>query len=170
MQYAEKLFQKGSVEAMSTSKYDQSGATPAITSTKIFKKGFFKQYGILFGLVPLLFLFVWLAFASPETRTASLVTAGACVLLSLIPFFQVGALKVEPNKLTIETFFEEKQLSAGEIKEIKMQSVRGRYGRVTHFVNIIPVKGKNYPVGKFNDRPEIIYEFLMNWWNNYRNQ
>jgi hypothetical protein len=169
MQYAEQLFRKGSVDVMSTTKYHQSGATPAI-STKIFKKGFFKQYGILFALIPFLFLLVWLAFASPETRTASLVSAGACALLSLIPFFQVGALKVEPNKLTIETFFEEKQLSAREIKEIKMQSVRGRYGRVTHFVNIIPVKGKNYPIGKFNDRPEIIHEFLMNWWNNYRNQ
>jgi hypothetical protein len=102
MQYAEQLFRKGSVDVMSTTKYHQSGATPAI-STKIFKKGFFKQYGILFALIPFLFLLVWLAFASPETQTASLVSAGACALLSLIPFFQVGALKVEPNKLTIET-------------------------------------------------------------------
>jgi hypothetical protein len=155
---------------MSTTNYHQSEATPANSTTRIFRKSFFKQYGILFALVPCFFLFVWLAFASPETRIAFLVTAGACVLLSLIPFLQVGALKVEPNKLTIESFFEEKQLSAQEIKEIKMQSVRGRYGRVTEFVNIIPVKGKNYPIGKFNDRPEIIHEFLMNWWNKYRNQ
>ena len=136
--------------------------------TKVFKKGFFRQYGILFGLIPFLFLFVWLAIASPEARTASIVTGVVCALLCLIPFFQVGAVKVEPNKLTIETFFEEKQLTAQEIKEIKMQSVRGRYGRVTNFVNIIPVKGKNYPVGKFEDRPEVIYEILMSWWNTYR--
>ena len=153
---------------MSSTQYDRSMSASTFSGTKIFKKGFLKQYGILFALIPFLFLFVWLAIASPETRTASLITAGACVLLSLIPFFQVGSVKVEPNKLTIETFFEEKQLTAQEIREIKMQTVHGRYGRVTHIVNIIPVKGKNYPIGKFHDRAEVIYEFLMNWWNTYR--
>ena len=153
---------------MSSTQYDQSMPAPTFSGTKVFKKSFLKQYGILFALIPFLFLFVWLAFASPEMRTASLITGGACALLSLIPFFQVGSVKVEPNKLTVETFFEEKQLTAQEIKEIKMQTVHGRYGRVTHIVNIIPVRGKNYPIGKFNDRAEVIYEFLMNWWNTYR--
>lgn len=153
---------------MSSTQYDRSMPASTFGGTKIFQKGFFKQYGILFGLIPFLFLFVWLAIASPETRTASLITAGACVLLSLIPFFQVGSVKVEPNKLTIETFFEEKQMTAQEVKEIKMQTVHGRYGRVTHIVNIIPIKGKNYPIGKFNERAEVIYEILMNWWNTYR--
>jgi hypothetical protein len=152
---------------MSSTQSIQS-SVPAPVRTKIFRKGFFKQYGILFALIPFLFLFVWLAFASPEARTASLITGGACALLSLIPFFQVGSVRVEPNKLTIETFFEEKQLTAQEIKEIKMQTIKGRYGRVTHIVNIIPIKGKNYPIGKFNDRAEVIYDFLMKWWNTYR--
>jgi hypothetical protein len=34
MQYAQKSFQKGSVDAMATTKYHQSGATPAISGTK----------------------------------------------------------------------------------------------------------------------------------------
>ena len=116
---------------MSTTNYHQSKVTSISSNTKVFKKSFFKQYGTLFVLIPLFFILIWAAFAGTENRTAFLVTAGTCVLLSLIPFFQVGVLKVEPNKLTIETFFEEKVLSAQEIKEIKMQSVRGRYGRVT---------------------------------------
>jgi hypothetical protein len=147
-----------------------SQSAPGFTGTKIFKKGLFRQYGILFALIPFLFLFVWLAIASPEARTASIVTGVVCALLCLIPFFQVGAVKVEPNKLTIETFFEEKHLTAQEIKEIKMQSVRGRYGRVTNLVNIVPIKGKNYPVGKFSDNTDVIYETLMSWWNTYRTQ
>jgi hypothetical protein len=77
---------------------------------------------------------------------------------------------VEPNKLTVQTFFEEKELSAHQIKEIKMQSVHGRYGRVTNFVNIIPVEGKKYPVSGFSEGEEIIYGFLMNWWNRYQNR
>ena len=136
---------------------------------KTFKKGFIKQFGILFVLIPFFFLLVWLGLAEAEARTASFVSAGACILLSLIPFFQVGSVKVEPNKLTIETFFEEKVFTASQIKEIKMSSVRGRYGRVTNFVNILPVEGKNYPVGKFIENEKVIYDFLINWWNTYKN-
>ena len=91
------------------------------------------------------------------------------MLVMIIPLFQVSTVKVEPNKLTIETFFEQKELAARQIKEIKMQSVRGRYGRVTNLVNIIPVEGKNYPLGGFSDGDEIIYGILMNWWNTFRN-
>ncbi len=88
----------------------------------------------------------------------------------IVPFFQVSAIKVEPNKLIIETFFEEKELSARQIKEIKMQSVQGRYGRITNFVNIIPLEGKKYPLAGFSDGDEIIYGFLMNWWNQYQSR
>lgn len=144
---------------------------PSFTETKTFKKSFFKQYGLLFALIPMCLLFGWLGLAaSAETRTAFLVTAGFCALLMLIPFFQVSAVKVEPNKLTVQTFFEEKEFSAHQIKEIKMQSVHGRYGRVTNFVNILPVEGKNYPLSGFSEGEEILYGFLVNWWNTYQNR
>jgi hypothetical protein len=121
-------------------------------------------------MVPLALLILWLGLADPELKTASFISAAFCILVMIIPFFQVSAIKVEPNKLTLETFFEEKELSAHQIKEIKMQSVRGRYGRVTNFVNIIPVEGKKYPLGGFSDGEEILYGFLMNWWNTYQSR
>lgn len=155
---------------VSPSTAGQAMTAPAFTETHTFQKGFLKQYGLLFVLVPLFLLFVWLSFASAETRTAFLVTAGACVLLMLIPFFQVNGIKVEPNKLTIQSFFEEKELSAAQVKEIKMQAVRGRYGRVTNFVNIIPVEGKKYALVGFAEGEEILYGFLMNWWNTYQHR
>jgi hypothetical protein len=77
---------------------------------------------------------------------------------------------VEPNKLTIETFFEQKELSARQVKEIKMQAVRGRYGRVTNFVYIIPIEGKKYPLSGFSEGEEMIYGYLMNWWNTYKDR
>jgi hypothetical protein len=61
--------------------------SPAFTGTKTFKKSFIKQYGLLFALIPMCLLFVWLAFAAADTRTAFLVTAAFCALLMLIPFF-----------------------------------------------------------------------------------
>jgi hypothetical protein len=143
---------------------------PAFTDTKTFQKSFIRVYGLLFVLIPLLFMFVWLAFASPEARTASIVTAVVCVLLMLIPFLQVNSVKVEPNKLTIETFFEQKELAAQQVKEIKIQAVHGRYGRVTNFVHIVPVQGKKYPLGGFSEGEEIIYGYLLNWWNTYKDR
>ena len=148
-------------------------ANPVISTSsgaRTFKKGYIKQYGILFVLVPFTFLFVWLALVSPEARTASLICVVVCILFCIIPFVQVGSLKVESDKLTIETFLEEKVVSAKQVKEIKMKSVRGRYGRVTNFVNIVLAEGKNYPVSGFVDGDEFIYGFLTNWWENYRNQ
>ena len=121
-------------------------------------------------MIPVLLLMVWLGMASPELRTASFISAGFCLLVMIIPFFQVSAVKLEPNKLTIENFFEEKEFSARQIKEIKMQSVTGRYGRVTNFVNVIPAEGKKYPISGFQEGDELVYGFLMNWWNQYQNR
>jgi hypothetical protein len=148
----------------------QSIPVPGTIEPKTFQKSFIRMYGILLVLVPALFLFIWLAFASPESRTAAIVVAVVCVLLMLIPFLQVSSIKVDQNKLTIETFFEQKELSAAQIKEIKMEAVRGRYGRVTNFVQIVPVEGKKYPLGGFSEGEEIIYGYLMNWWNTYQNR
>jgi hypothetical protein len=141
----------------------------AFTETRTFQKSFIKQYGLLLVLVPFFFLLVWLAITSAEARTASIISAVVCVLFMLIPFLQVGSIKVEPNKLTIETFFEQKELTANQIKEIKMQAIQGRYGRVTNFVHIVPVEGKKYPLGGFSEGEEVIYGYLMNWWSAYRN-
>jgi hypothetical protein len=84
--------------------------------------------------------------------------------------FQINAIKVEPNKLTVQTLFGEKDFSAREIREIKMQSVRRRYGNVTTYVVVTSLEGKKYSLMGFSDGTEIIYGFLTNWWNAYRNR
>ena len=162
-------------DQLSPASYGSSVPAFALTGTKTFHKSFFKQYSMIFvGIFFCLFL-VLLLFSMDVnwdffTIVGVLLSVIFGALLIIGPFFQVSAIKVEPNKLTIQTFFEEKEFSARQIKEIKMQSVRGRYGRVTNFVNIIPVEGKKYPVGGFADGEEIIYGFLMNWWNAYQNK
>jgi hypothetical protein len=156
------------VEQSPSVRGSQASSVPLSGEPKIFQKSILRVYGILFILVPLIFLFVWLALASPDSRTAFLVVSAASVLLMLIPFLQVNSIKVEPNKLTVETFFEQKEFSARQIREIKMQAVTGRYGRVTNFVHIVPVEGKKYPLGGFPEGEEMIYGYLMNWWNMYQ--
>lgn len=137
---------------------------------RTFNKSFLKQYGILFIVVPFFFFAIWTAMTEPTNRVGALLAAAFCGIMMFLPFFQVSSLKVEPDKLTIETLFEEKVLTAREVREIKMQSVRGRYGRVTNYVNIILVTGRNYPLQGFSDGDEIIYGTLLNWWETYRDQ
>jgi hypothetical protein len=143
---------------------------PSFKGSRTFRKNFFRQYSILFIAIPFCFFAVWTAITSAENRVGALIAAGLCGIMLLIPFFQVSSVKVEADRLIIETTFEEKVLQAKEIREIKMDSVRGRYGRVTNFVNIIPANGKNYPLHGFSDGDEIIYGILSNWWNAHRNR
>jgi hypothetical protein len=145
-------------------------STPAFSGTKIFRKSFFRQYIITFTAFFFCLLFGWGGFSEPEGRTMFFLLAGVCVLFMILPLFQVNTVKVEPNRITIETLFEQKVHSARQIKEIKMQAIRGRYGKVTNILNITPVEGRNYPLQGFSDGDEFIYGFLMNWWNAYRSR
>ena len=137
---------------------------------RTFGKSFLRQYGILFIVVPFFLFAIWTAMTEPANRAGALIATVFCGIMMFLPFFQVSSIKVEPDKLTIETLFEEKVLRAREVKEIKLQSVRGRYGRVTNYVNIILVSGRNYALHGFSDGDEIIYGTLLNWWESYRSQ
>ncbi|NWG07181.1 MAG: tetratricopeptide repeat protein [Chloroflexi bacterium] len=150
--------------------YDIPSAAPSFSGTRTFKKNFFKQYGILFLVIPFCLVALWTIYAEPEHRIGAILAAIFCLIIMILPFFQVGLVKVEPNKLSIESFFEQKEFSGRDIREIKMQSVRGRYGRVTNYVDIVTVAGKNYPVQGFSDGDEIIYGILHQWWEAYRNR
>ena len=150
--------------------YETPAAAPLFKGARTFRKNFFKQYGILFIVVPFCFFAAWTAYADPQNRIGALIALAFCAIMTLLPFLQVGSVRVEPNKLTVETFIEQKEFAAKEIREIKMQSVRGRYGRVTNYVNIVTASGKNYPMQGFSDGDEIIYGILHQWWESYRNR
>jgi hypothetical protein len=163
----------GSASENSTSPsmgHDIPAATPSFSGVRTFKKNFFKQYGILLFVIPLCFFAAWTAYSEPEYRIGAILSAVFCLVMMILPFFQIGLVKVEPNKLTVESFIEQKAFSAHEIKEIKMASVRGRRGRITNYVNILTAQGKNYPVQGFSDGDEIIYGILHQWWESYRNR
>ena len=147
-----------------------SSSHSSLNETRIFSKGLLKQYGTSFILIPFSFFAIWIAMTELQHRSGALIVAVICGILMVLPLFQVSSIKVEPDQLTIETLFEEKVLRAREIKEIKRQSVRGRYGRVSHFVNITLVTGQKYPVQGFSEGDEIIYGTLLSWWEFYQDE
>lgn len=140
-------------------------SVPAFKGKKTFKKGFFKQYGSLLVFIPALMYAAYVLLTQPQNRIGAGISTVVCLILIILPFLQVSSVKLEPDKLTVESIFEEKVLSPKDIREIKMQSVRGRYGRVTNYVNVVTAQGKNYPLQGFSEGEEIIYGTLMNWWN-----
>ena len=147
-----------------------AAVTPAFKGAKTFKKSIFRQYGSYLLVIPLCLAAAYSAYAEPQYRIGASIAVIFCLGMLVLPLFQVSAVRVEAKKLTVETLFEEKAFSANEIRQIKMDTVRGRYGRATNFVNILPVKGKNYPLEGFSDGDEIIYGILANWWNAHRNE
>lgn len=150
--------------------YGNLGLSPAFIGTRTFKRRFLTQYAMSFLLIPVCMLVVWSLVAEPQYRIGASIFGVSCAILMILPFFQVSVIKVEPDRLTVETFMEQKEFSARQIKEIKMQSVRGRYGRAASFVNIVPVTGRNYSLQGFPDGDEIIFGTLVNWWETYRDQ
>jgi hypothetical protein len=143
-------------------------AAPAFTGTKVFSKSWLRQFGSYFLTVPLFVVSVMAVFTDKENMIVALIMGAVFLFMMITPFFAVSAVKIEGNKITIESFLEEKELTASQIKEIKMKSVRSR-STVHHFV-VISADKKNYSLGGFSEGAEIIYGFLLNWWNAYRNQ
>jgi hypothetical protein len=152
-----------------------SASTPAFSGTKTFKKGFVGQYIVVFiGVFLCLSLMVIATVVDANWDIATILGVGLVAAfgaaLIIAPFFSVHTIKLEPNKLTLSTSFADKEVSARQIQEIKIKQIHGRYGQVRNVVNIHTVEGKIYALGGFATGEEIIYGFLMNWWNSYRNR
>jgi hypothetical protein len=151
----------------------QAAAAPAFTGTKTFEKSFFRQYGWTFGGIFFCLAVIWMV-ASVDvhwdlfTGIGILLVVAMGALMILVPFFSVSAIKLEPSKLTLSSFFGEKEYSAHQIQEIKIESIHYRRGQ-KNFVQISFSDGKPCGVDGFADGPEVIYGYLMNWWNAYRN-
>jgi disulfide bond formation protein DsbB len=160
----------GQGNQIASNSYSGAVSAPAFTGTKLFKKSALMQYGGFLLYIPLCLISFWTVLTDPENQIVALLVGIACVVMMVLSIFQVNGVKVEPNKLTVQTLFGEKDFSAREIREIKMQSVRRRYGNVTTYVMVISMEGKKYSLMGFSEGTEIIYGFLTNWWNAYRNR
>ena len=162
-------FDSSSNDRSSVGYADASPAAPSFKGTKTFSKSLIKQYGSLLVFIPALMYSAYTLFTQPQYRFGAGISTVVCLILIVLPFLQISSVKLQPNKLTVESIFEEKVFSPKDIREIKMESVRGRYGRVTNYVNIVTTQGKNYPLQGFSEGEEIIYGILMNWWSAHDN-
>lgn len=145
-----------------------SNLTSGFAETRIFKRNFFAQYGAPLLMLPICLVGAWAAITMTDKFVG--ISIGLVGLFFMaVSLFATNQIKVEPNKLTTESFFNQKELTAKQIKEINMQTVRGRRGVATNFIKIQPIEGSAISLAGFPEGDEILYGILMNWWNTYRN-
>jgi hypothetical protein len=144
-------------------------AGTAFTGTTIFKKSFFAQYGVMLLMLPLCIVGPLLIFANNDMFSG--IGVGLIGLFFMtMSLFNINHVKVEPNKLTTESFFGEKNYTAKQIKEISMKSVRSRRGVASNFIHIQPIEGGAISLAGFSEGDEVLYGFLTNWWDTYKNK
>ena len=142
---------------------------PRYTGVKTFSKNFIGQYGVLLLMLPFCIigpLFIYLR--SDWFVGISFGLIGLFFMVSSL--FNVNQVTLDSNKLKTESFFQQKDYTANQIKEISMKTVRSRRGIATNFVNIQPVEGNAISMAGFPEGDEIIYATLMEWWNTYKNE
>jgi len=141
---------------------------PIFSGIKTFKKSFMAQYGSYFLVVPLFLVSAGFIYAAPEYKVGASIVVLFCLLLICRPFFQVSQVKVEPDILTIETFFGEKKYSTQQIKNIDMKTIRSRGGQASKSIHFQPSKGSAITLAGFAEGDEVLYGFLTNWWGVYK--
>jgi hypothetical protein len=143
----------------------------SFAGTKTYKKSLLMQYsGILIG-IPLLFFSVFAILKGfSEIFFVGIFLGPYSIYLIFQPFFHAYEIKIEPNLLTFEMFFEQKEFPASQIEKIWIKTVRGRYGSAFHYVMVKPLHGRVISLRGFGVGEEVLYGNLMNWWNSHQNK
>jgi len=136
------------------------------TGAKAFQKSFPVKYGALFLLIPASLLFLGAVF------TALFLPA---ILIGIFLFFfwrmtlfAPYMISVEENRLFTQSFLKKQNLTAQQIKNIRLISLRNRHGVAKNFIQIEPLEGKAFRLSKFPEGNEMMYGFLKNWWGAYQ--
>ena len=163
------LFNLAAVPASSGGASGNSSSTISFTGTKTFQKNLFAQYGAFLLLTPLCLFAIW-AVVSEKQYFVGIGVALVALFFMAMALFAVNAVKVESNKLTTQSLFGEKEFTTRQIKNITMKTVRSRHGVATNFIHVELVEGSAFSLSGFSEGNEVMYGFLMNWWNTYGNK
>jgi hypothetical protein len=138
----------------------------SFTETKVYKKSLLMQYGgIVLGIPLLIFSALAVLNGYSEYFFVGIFLGAYSIFLIFQPFFSVTKIRIEPNRLVFEMFFDEKDFSAPEIEKIWIKTVRGRYGSAFQYVMVKPVHGRAISLRGFGVGEEVLYGVLMNWWS-----
>lgn len=138
----------------------------SLKGSKTFRKGFWGKYGWFFLVIPLTVM-VPGAFLTPPF-IFGIILAWIAYLFWKSILHAPHTLKVEENRLSAKSFRSKLELSAGQIKDIRVISIRNRRGVAKSLVQITDNDGNEFTFTGFPEGVEIMYGYLQNWWNQNR--
>jgi hypothetical protein len=138
----------------------------SLDGSKTFQKGFWGKYGWFFIVIPMTLL-------TPGAVIAPPFLPGIVIAVITYMFWKSilhapHTIKVEENRMFAKSFRGKLELTAGQIKDISVISVRNRRGVAKNMVQITDQDGRECTFAGFPEGVEIMYGFLQNWWNRYR--
>ena len=138
-----------------------------VSGGKVFRKGFFAKYGLFFFLVPSTPMALGGVFVPPFLP--GILSVGVLLYLWRSALHGVHLLRLEENRLSTQSFRKNQELTAQQIKDISMITLRTRRGVAKHFVQIEPFGGPAFRLSGFPEGNEAMYGVLKNWWSSYQN-
>jgi hypothetical protein len=141
-------------------------ATASGTRPKTFQKGFFSKYGSLSPLVLGFLIFMG------SVSAAQIVPAVLSVIILFVAWKMVAPapymVELKENQLQTQSFLKKQQLTAQQIRNINIISLRTVRGVRKNFIQIESCEGRMFRLSGFPEGNEIMYGFLKNWWNAYQ--
>jgi hypothetical protein len=137
------------------------------SGTKIFRKKFFAKYWLLIASIVLSLIFL-------GTVAAAQIVPAICMAIVLFLLWSSAinsahTVTLEGNKLSTQSFRKKLEFTAQQIKNIGIVTVRDRRGVASNLIQIEMIDSNTFTLTRFPEGNEIMYGFLCNWWEHYKN-
>jgi hypothetical protein len=129
---------------------------------KVFQKGLLAKYGLFFILIPATPMALGAVFVPPFLP--GIFVAVLIFYLWSYALNGVYKVKVEENRLSIRSFRRKHELTAQQIKDIRMVTRYNRRGVATNFIQIEMPDQNGILFTGFPEGNEMMFGFLKNWW------
>lgn len=134
--------------------------TGTFSGSKTFRKGFFGKYGMAFFS----FVFTVVFLASIPTIFFAIVLGIIIFLLWSAALNSVHTVTLDGDRLSARSFRARYELTAQQVRDIKIVTQYNRRGVATNMVQIDRLDGDEIVLSKFPEGTEILYGFLRSWW------
>jgi hypothetical protein len=138
----------------------------SMDGSKTFKKGFWGKYGWFFILIPVTIMTPGALIVPPFIPGIILVVIVFIFWKSIL--YAPHTITVSGDRLSAKSFRTRLELTAQQIRDIHIVTVRNRRGVARNMIQIDSIEGVELSFSGFPDGNEIMYGFLRNWWTQYR--
>ena len=139
--------------------------TGTFSGSKTFRKGFFGKYWLSFFASILTMFFL----ASIPTIFFAIVLGIFCYISWRAALHNVHTVTVEGDRLSARSFRDKYELTAQQVRDIRIVTQRNTRGVATGLVQIDRLEGGEIMLSRFPEGNEIMYGFLRSWWSAYQN-